>query len=97
MIAINENIERAKWLSQILVSKLGPDYLIYTQDLNWIETIFAYIRANKNKRKMTMKENIKKAVAEAWMRWQTHMDPYELFIDAGIYTHDITLQDFTSS
>ena len=32
-----------------------------------------------------MRKIIRRAVAQAWMRWQTHVDPYELFIDASAY------------
>lgn len=92
----NENLEKAKWLSSILVQKLWPDYLLYTNDLTRAETIFAYMRANKKKWETPMKTLIKNAVSQAWMRWQQSIDPYELFIDAGVYNNEMTLHDFIS-
>lgn len=90
----NQNIEKAKWLSSILLQNLWTDYLVNRDDLDWIETIFAYIRKDPRKRNDPMRKIIRRAVAQAWMRWQTHVDPYELFIDASAYKNDITLQDF---
>lgn len=47
---INENIKKARWLSNILLKKLGADYYTTIHDLERIETVFAYIRKDKKKR-----------------------------------------------